>query len=147
MATEGRAVKLMADVVDDFDNPKEAVQQYNEVTQNSASAEQKSAIAAAPLRRPRRSNSNATGCLTSIGVKEITFMIHRRFGISCLFFPLLSCAMWAQDDSPELKQQVIELRSLVEKLQARVDELEKRSQGEPQAPSPPAQAANAAPQQ
>jgi hypothetical protein len=52
-------------------------------------------------------------------------------------------------DSSELRQEVVELRSLVEKLQARVDELEKHAetqQGENAAVAP-AQAVNAAPQQ
>ena len=55
-----------------------------------------------------------------------------------------------QSNSPELSQQVIELRALVQKLQARVDDLERRTQAQSDttaAAPPPAQPANAAPQQ
>lgn len=53
-------------------------------------------------------------------------------------------------DSSDLRQQILELRSLVDKLQARVAELEKQSgaqQAQDASPPPPAQATNAAPQQ
>jgi hypothetical protein len=72
-------------------------------------------------------------------------MIDWKFGVSCLLLPLLSSlALARQGDSSDLNQQVRELRSLVQKLQARVDELEKQSQDKSQTAAP---AANAAPQQ
>ena len=53
-----------------------------------------------------------------------------------------------QSNSPELSQQIIELRALVQKLQARVDDLERRTQAHSDTTAAtPAQAANAAPQQ
>lgn len=59
-----------------------------------------------------------------------------------LFF-LGSSFVVAQDDTAALKQQVIELRSLVEKLQSRVDELEKHSQAQQAADPAPRQQAQA----
>jgi hypothetical protein len=87
-------------------------------------------------------------------------MIDAKFSVACLFIALISSPALAQDnkpdpatrnnDSSELHQQIIELRSLVDKLQARVDELEKRSQTQEtagSAASSPSQPVNAAPQQ
>lgn len=87
-------------------------------------------------------------------------MQKRLFATGALLF-LFSCLIPAQDsgavaivgapadNSAELKQQIAELRLLVEKLQTRVDELEKHSQIQPET-SPagsPSQSTNAAPQQ
>lgn len=72
-------------------------------------------------------------------------MISGRAAVFFVCVPVLSFVAFArqQNDSADLNQQVTELRSLVEKLQARVDELEKRSQSASQT----AAAVNAAPQQ
>lgn len=76
-------------------------------------------------------------------------------GRTVLLFSSVAFVVSAQDpmpvnppsDSSDLHEQVLQLRALVDKLQARVDELEKHS-GAPQAEAPPpSQAANAAPQQ
>jgi hypothetical protein len=90
------------------------------------------------------------------------FAIYSNLRRFCLLMFLLSSLVLAQannpapaaatSDSSDLSQQVIELRSLVQKLQARVDELERRSQAQPGASiAPPAdspsQPTNAAPQQ
>jgi hypothetical protein len=85
-------------------------------------------------------------------------MTHKNFCWLSLVISFSSSLVYAQGETPaagtqqtnssELYQQVIELRSLVEKLQARVDELEKRSQAQSDTSAgAPAQAANAAPQQ
>jgi Putative beta-barrel porin-2, OmpL-like. bbp2 len=70
--------------------------------------------------------------------------------VTALLLLLAASQAWAQNGSAAsaasdpgetaLRQQIVELRALVEKLQARVDDLEKRSE-------PPAQAGNAAPPQ
>ena len=79
---------------------------------------------------------------------------------ACLLFGLLASPAPGQDSSPVspaqpvdatgLNQQIVELRALVEKLQARVDQLEKESPRE-RAPvtgqNSPSQPTNAAPQQ
>jgi hypothetical protein len=63
-------------------------------------------------------------------------MRRRLLTAGALFF-LDSSFVVARDDATELKQQIIELRSLVEKLQTRVDELEKHSQiQQPADPAP-----------
>lgn len=87
-------------------------------------------------------------------------MIRGQFIAFCLLFLLpaseapgqqsLAASTAGSADSTELNQQIKELRTLVEKLQARVDQLEKQS---PQERAPltaqnsPSQPANAAPQQ
>ena len=89
------------------------------------------------------------------------FAIYTKLCRFCLLILLFSALLLAQENnaasasaasnSSDLSQQVIELRALVQKLQVRVDELEKRSQAQPEANAapagPPSQPANAAPQQ
>jgi hypothetical protein len=88
------------------------------------------------------------------------FAIYTHLRRLCLLISLVVPLVLAQESNPapaaagnnsaELSQQVIELRSLVQKLQARVDELEKRSRMQNEAsasPNSPTQANDPPPQQ
>lgn len=75
-------------------------------------------------------------------------MIRSSMTLVCLLL-LAGWNAWGQasnSDSTELRQEVVQLRELVEKLQARVDQLEKQRATAPDA-APPPEAVNAAPQQ
>lgn len=80
-------------------------------------------------------------------------MIRGQFIAACPLLLLIAAQASGQDpnsDSTDLKRQVAELRALVEKLQIRVDELEKSSPGRENAGSAPVagpQIVSAAPQQ
>ncbi|HTU43847.1 MAG TPA: outer membrane beta-barrel protein [Bryobacteraceae bacterium] len=87
-------------------------------------------------------------------------VIYRQLCRLCLLTSVFTLIALAQENNPVsasaennpsgLSQQITELRALVQKLQARVDELEKRSQAQSEtdpSPSSPPQSTNAAPQQ
>lgn len=87
-------------------------------------------------------------------------VIYRQVCRFCLLTSIVTSVALAQENKPvpasaennpsELSQQITELRSLVQKLQARVDELEKRSQAQNETDPPsssPTQSTNAVPQQ
>jgi len=75
-----------------------------------------------------------------------------RYKFACASLVFLLFPVWAraQDrgaDAADLKQQVEELRAMVAKLQARVDQLENRSPGQVASAAPASPPTNAAPQQ